>query len=232
VISAKERQPVISDLVLPHSAANVAAVDTSVAAHWTCDPATIDRAQQYKLMTGVVLPRPIALVTTCGPQGINAAPFSFFNVLGVEPPMVMFSIGMRGHTEKDTLANLRHCGEMVIHIVDAAHAEQMNGCGGNFPMGVNELALVGLPTVAATKVAPPRIPVCPVQLECVVDRIVPVGAVPYHVVFAEVVLMHFRHGLVDERMRVDIDRLDAIGRMVGPGVYTNTRERFTLPPVE
>ena len=60
----------------------------------------------------------------------------------------------------------------------------------------------------------------------------PVGSVPYHVVFAEVVLMHFRHGLVDERMRVDIDRLDAIGRMVGPGVYTNTRERFTLPPVE
>ncbi len=101
-------------------------------------------------------------------------------------------------------------------------------CAVEYPTGVNELERAGLRTTPSVKVKPPRIIDCLVQLECRVEQILPLGSMPHHMVICEVVLFHYRVGLVDERLRVDLDRLDAIGRLSAPGRYSWTRDRFTM----
>ncbi len=189
---------------------------------------------KYKLVTGTVVPRPIALVTTLGPQGPNAAPFSFFNAVGADPPLLVFSAGVYDASEqrpdgtKDTIANLRAIPECVIHIVDFASREKMNVCAYPYPPGVSEIERAGFTTAPSVKVRPPRLVDCPAQLECRIDRIVEVGRDLHHVVFAEVVYMHYHEGIVDERHRVDPARLDAIARLGGNGAYIRGRDRFTM----
>jgi flavin reductase (DIM6/NTAB) family NADH-FMN oxidoreductase RutF len=104
------------------------------------DPRDMEEKDQYKLMTGSIVPRPIALVTTLGPHGPNAAPFSLFNMVGSAPPMLMFSAGNQGDgSEKDTVQNIRFLPEFVVHICNEAIAERMNICATDFPAGVSEL---------------------------------------------------------------------------------------------
>jgi flavin reductase (DIM6/NTAB) family NADH-FMN oxidoreductase RutF len=193
------------------------------------DPATMSVPDTYKLMTGSVIPRPIALVSTLGPDGPNAAPFSFFNAVAVDPPTVIFSSGPREGAEKDTLANLRALPEFVVHIVGAALAERMNICATAFARGTDEIAEAGFRTAPSLKVRPPRILDCPVQLECRVVQILPVGRLPYHLVIGEVVLFHFHEGLVDARCHVDAGALDALGRLAGNGGYARITDRFFMP---
>src|SRR4051812_46890548 len=92
----------------------------------TFNPDELTRVEQYKLLTGAVVPRPIALVTTLGAHGVNAAPFSFFNAVGAEPPMIMFSAGRRSNGIKDTTRNIQDTREFVVHIVDDATRDMMN----------------------------------------------------------------------------------------------------------
>lgn len=195
------------------------------------DADALSRSEQYKVLTGTVVPRPIALVTTEGPHGVNAAPFSFFNVLGVDPPLVMFSIGMRPDTEKDTLRNLRAHPELVVHLVDEANAQRMHLCGGAYSPEVNELALAGFETLPSDRVSPPRIASCPVHFECVVDRLMPFGAVPYTLVVARILKIHVRDDIVDAGLHVDLRALNPISRVTGPGMYGRTTDCFSLPPV-
>lgn len=107
------------------------------------DAATLAWQDQYKLMIGSVTPRPIALVTTLGANGPNAAPFSFFNAIGSPPPMVMFSVGDKESGAKDTIQNIREIPEFVVHIVSDAIKDKMNICAVDYPRGVNELAEAG-----------------------------------------------------------------------------------------
>lgn len=192
------------------------------------DTAVLSHAEQYKLLAGSIVPRPIALVTTMGPDGLNAAPFSFFNLLSVDPPLLMFSVGMRAGQEKDTTRNLRTVPEMVIHLVDQANADAMNLCSGHYPPDVNELELAGLRTVPSDCVRPPRIVSCPAQFECVLDQILPFGNVPYNLVIARVLRMHFRSDIVNDAYHVNSQALDAIGRIAGPGMYTRLTDNFQL----
>ncbi len=185
--------------------------------------------QQYKLLTGTVVPRPIALVTTLGPGGPNAAPFSFFNALGVNPPMVMFSIGPRDGQSKDTARNLETTPEFVVHIVDYATRDKMNVCAIDFPSGINEIERAGYRTAPSVKVRPPRLLDCPVQFECKVMETLTLGRAPYTVVIGEVVWFHYRKGLVDERLNVDQALLDPIGRLTGQFNYTRISGRFSMP---
>jgi flavin reductase (DIM6/NTAB) family NADH-FMN oxidoreductase RutF len=195
------------------------------------DPEALGARKQYALLAGSVVPRPIALVTTCGPSGPNAAPFSFFNVLGVDPPMLLFSVGMRDGAEKDTVRNLRSCPELVIHLVDEANAEQMNRCAMPFGPTVNELEEVGFKTLPSDLVRPPRIASCPVHFECALESIVPFGKVPYHLVISRVLRMHFRDDVVDDDMHVNLLALAPIARVTGPGVYARIRDTFRLQPM-
>lgn len=191
------------------------------------DPADLEERQQYKLLTGCIVPRPIALVTTLGPLGPNAAPFSLFNMIGSAPPLLMFSVGNQGDgSAKGTLQNLHHCREFVVHICDEAMAERMNICATDFPHGVNELEKAGLATTPSIKVAPPRIIDAPVQMECRLERIVSFGT-RHNVVFGEVLLFHFRDGIVNDRQHVDFAKLNPIARLSG-SLYGRISETFTL----
>lgn len=191
------------------------------------DPNQLSESQQYKLMTGTIVPRPIALVTTLGELGPNAAPFSLFNLLGTEPPTLFISVGDQvDGREKDTIQNLRKNPEFVVHIVNHAMVERMNVCSTNFPTGVNELEKAGFSVVSSRKVSPPRIAESPAQFECRVINIIDIGA-RHHMVLGEVVWFHFHEDVVDERQRVSFEKLDPVGRLSGP-MYARLTDTFKL----
>lgn len=191
------------------------------------DPQQLEERDQYKLMTGSIVPRPIALVTTLGSDGPNAAPFSLFNMVGTAPPLLMFSVGNQGDGSlKDTIRNLRYCPEFVVHICNKGIAERMNICATDYPHGVSELEKAGLASAPSVKVAPPRITEAPVQMECRLERIVEFGT-RHSVVFGEVVLFHFREGIVNDRYHVDVAKLNPIGRLSG-SLYARIRDTFRL----
>ncbi|MFN7086966.1 MAG: flavin reductase family protein [Burkholderiales bacterium] len=195
------------------------------------DAATLAWQNQYKLMIGTVTPRPIALVTTLGPEGPNAAPFSFFNCIGVDPAMVAFSVGDVGGRAKDTVRNIRELPEFVVHIVSDAIRESMNVCAVDYPYGVNELEKAGFTAAASRKVRPPRIAEAPVALECRLMQMLELGGRPYHLVIGEVVYFHYHDGIVNERFHVDVARVNPIGRLAGKGGYTRITDRFEMPRI-
>ncbi|MNV02400.1 Flavin reductase like domain protein [compost metagenome] len=196
----------------------------------TFDPAKLLPHQQYKLMSSTIIPRPIALVTTIGPDGTaNAAPFSLFNMVGVDPPMLMFSMTPRTGHVKDTGRNIEHLPEFVVHIVDEGVKEKMNICSADFPYGTSEIEFAGLRTEPSIMVRPPRLVECPAQFECKVIDIVKVGRRPNHIVIGEVLMMHYRPGIVDEeKLYVDAGLLAPIGRLEGAGMYTRVTDRFHM----
>ena len=124
--------------------------------------------QRYKLMASLIVPRPIALVTTVSAAGVvNAAPFSMFNMLGEDPPIVMISINKHDNGEiKDTAANILASGEFVVHLADEAIAEQMHACGASLPPDESEVDKVGFTTLPSSAIGPPRIAEAPVAFEC------------------------------------------------------------------
>jgi flavin reductase (DIM6/NTAB) family NADH-FMN oxidoreductase RutF len=189
------------------------------------DAAALPWQDQYKLMIGTVTPRPIALVTTLGRDGPNAAPFSFFNCVGVQPAMVTFSVG----GPKNTIENIREIPEFVVHIVSDAIKDQMNVCAVDYPRGVDEMAKAGLTAVASRKVRPPRIAEAPIALECRLMQMLEIGRRPYHLVIGEVVYFHYREGTVNERFHVDVGQVNPIGRLAGKGGYTRITDRFEMP---
>jgi flavin reductase (DIM6/NTAB) family NADH-FMN oxidoreductase RutF len=198
------------------------------------DPALLSPIQQYKLMSSTVIPRPIALVTTIGPDGqANAAPYSLFNMVGVDPPMVMFSATPRAGELKDTARNIQHLPEFVIHIVDEGVKDKMNICSADFPHGQSEIDYAGFKTAPSLLVRPPRLIECPAQFECKLVEIVKVGRRPNLIVIGEVVMMHYRDGVVDEsKLYVDAGLLAPIGRLEGAGMYTRVTDRFNIPRPE
>ena len=193
------------------------------------DAAALDAQTQYKLLIGSVTPRPIALVTTLGSLGPNAAPFSFFNGVGSDPAMVMFSVGNTSGHAKDTVVNIREVPEFVVHIVSDAIKEKMNVCAIEYPLGVNEMEQAGFTMLASKKVRPPRIAEAPIALECRLLQMIELGRVPYHMVIGEVVYFHYHEGVVNERFHVDVGRVNPIGRLAGRGGYTRITDRFEMP---
>ncbi len=189
----------------------------------------LDWQTQYKLLCGSVTPRPIALVTTLGPKGPNAAPFSFFNAVGSGPAMLAFSVGARPDGPKDTIANIRAIPEFVVHIVSDAIKDGMNVCGTDYAYGVNELAEAGFTAVPSVKVRPPRIAEAPVAMECKLVQIVELGQRPNYLVIGEVVHFHYHDGIVNDRFHVDVGRINPIGRLAGKGGYTRVTDRFEMP---
>ena len=191
-----------------------------------------DKSQAYRLLASVVVPRPIALVTTLGADGtVNAAPFSFFNLLGSSPPVVGLGIGNRdADTPKDTRDNIERTGEFVVNLVGESLAEAMNVCGIDFPMGVSELAAARLTTLPSTSVSAPRLAESDVHLECRLHSVVPIG--DNRIVLAEVVRLHVRDQMMDlDTLRVRTEALRLIGRMHGGGWYARTTDLFDLPRI-
>jgi flavin reductase (DIM6/NTAB) family NADH-FMN oxidoreductase RutF len=185
---------------------------------------------RYKLLTAVIVPRPIALVTSRDPEGhLNAAPFSYFNLMGTDPPVVVLGPGDRGSGEpKDTPRNIRHTGEFVINGVNEEIAARMNVCAVDFPPGVNELEPAGLTAVPSIRVGVPRIAESPVQLECREVSTVEIGRV--RVILGEVLVLHLPDLYLDPvRLHVHTDEIGFIGRMHGSGWYAKTNDLFNMP---
>jgi flavin reductase (DIM6/NTAB) family NADH-FMN oxidoreductase RutF len=183
----------------------------------------------YPILASLVTPRPIALVTTINGEGqVNAAPFSFFNVLGAEPPIVAFAPGDRADgTPKDTARNVRLAHEFVVNLVDEPIADAMNQCAASLPYGESELAHAGLTTAPSTVVKPPRIAEAPVSLECQEWGTLQIG--DNRVVIGLVKRVHVRDELFDaEKQRVRAEKLFLIGRMASPHWYCRTRDRFEM----
>lgn len=184
--------------------------------------------QRYKLMASLIVPRPIALVTTLGANGVvNAAPFSMFNMVGEDPPLVMLSINrlQDGHL-KDTAANILASGEFVVHIADEAMAPQMHSCGESLPPEVSELSVTGLVPVPSITVKPPRIAEAPVAFECVLHETMQTES--RYVFFGRVQWLAARAGLVDtQAWRVNLREFHPVGRF-GASFYVRCGDRFEM----
>jgi flavin reductase (DIM6/NTAB) family NADH-FMN oxidoreductase RutF len=192
------------------------------------DLSTLTDHNRYKLLISLVIPRPIALVTTLGPTGVvNAAPFSFFNVFSDEPPLCV--LGLQSKTDgglKDTSAHIRDRGAFVVNLVDEALGEQMNQCAVDFPPEVSEIDAAKLHLLPSQKVKIPRIAEAPAALECRHFTTLEVSATR-RLAIGEIVQVHVREGLWDpDKMRVDMSRYRPLARLYG-NFYASLGAPFT-----
>lgn len=217
--------------------------NTLIAPMLTINPSNCETRQIYKLMTGMIVPRPVALVSTMDRGGVaNLAPFSFFSGVGANPPTVLFCPALRatGVSEagsrpdlrhdmrKDTLRNVEETGEFVINVVSEAIAMATNISSAEVPPEVDEFRLAGLTPVPSEAVRPYRVAESPAQMECRLLQVIytsrePGGGV---IVLGEVVRFHLREDLFQE-FRVDPAGLDAVGRMAG-NTWVRTKDRIDL----
>lgn len=194
------------------------------------DLAELETPVAYKLLAATVIPRPIAwVVTKAQGGGLNAAPYSFFNVMGSNPPTV--AIGILADPErgfKDTARNILETGEFVVNLVPERLVAAMNLTSADAPPGIDELALAGLATEPSTHVAPPRIAESPVSFECVSQASVTTGPAQV-VVIGRVLAVHIadRFVLNAERGHVDTDALDLVARSFG-STYVRSHDTFDL----
>ncbi len=187
----------------------------------------------YKLVIGCVVPRPIAVVSTVSAEGFpNVAPFSYFTVASHTPLSLAFTVGgpKSDGSIKDTLRNARFVadggvGEFVVNIADESYAQAMAMTGETLPHGESEFDHAGLTPRPGVAVKAPRVGEASVAFECVTTHVIPIGAA--NLVIGEVKHIYVRDDLVDDRYRVDAEKLAAIGRMAGND-YVRTRDRFEI----
>ena len=195
------------------------------------DPRATTPGNIYKLMVGVIVPRPIAFVSTLSAAGIrNLAPFSFFTGISANPPVICFAPMIRASDgrKKDTLRNIEETGEFVVNVVSEDFAEQMNVCSGEYPPEIDEFEAAGLTPIPSERVKPPRVAESRVNIECKLHQIVHVSDKPLggSLVLGEIQCFHVLDALFED-YRIDPDALRAIGRMGGPA-YTRTKDRFDM----
>lgn len=190
----------------------------------------------YKLLTGSVVPRPIAWVSTANREGQpNLAPYSFFNVVSADPPVLIFSPGVRSTDlqPKDTYNNVCDTGEFVVNLVNEELAAAMNASAQELPADVNEFEVAGVTPAPSIRIRPPRVAESPVQFECRVDDIITIGANPGggFLVIGRILLMHVRDDVLFDGDKIDLDVLKPVGRLVG-NLFVTIRDRFELvrPP--
>lgn len=203
------------------------------------DMAALAPPERYKLMVNTITPRPIAWVVTVDGEGRrNAAPFSFFNAMVAEPPLVVLGISPdsarpqtgKGVGMKDTLRAIKETGEFTVSLVHEANLEAMNTTATNAPPGVDELELAGLAVAASTHVAPPFIASAPVAFECRLWQLIE-PAPNAGIVLGEVLAMHIEDRLVGEedgRLRIDNPAMKLVGRTYGAGWYVKNSDAVQL----
>jgi flavin reductase (DIM6/NTAB) family NADH-FMN oxidoreductase RutF len=190
------------------------------------DPALQSAADNYKLLTNLVVPRPIAWVTSLGAAGVvNLAPFSFFNAVAADPLYVVVSVGRNDNgAAKDTANNIRAGGEFVVNLVTEDLLDAMNVSAADFPAGHSELAATGLHATPSQRVKVPRVAESPASLECRLHSAQALGASTLFI--GEVVMFHVADHLLGTRRQ--IENFAPIGRLGSPSVYCRTADRFEL----
>ena len=197
------------------------------------DPKTLPSTAVYKLLISSVVPRPIAWVSTVDAAGVrNLAPFSYFMAITDEPPTIAFSSSPRAATsangpgKKDTLRNVEATGEFVVNIVDDDCAEQMNLSSGDYPPEVDEFEVTKLTPAPSLIVKAPRVAEAPINMECKVVRVLPVGKA--NLVIGEIVQFHIRDDVYDPATgRLDMHRLRPLARLTG-NLYAHVHDIFEM----
>jgi flavin reductase (DIM6/NTAB) family NADH-FMN oxidoreductase RutF len=192
--------------------------------------ASLDTEATYKLMTGLVVPRPIAWVTTRSPEGIvNLAPFSAFTFVSNRPPMVGINVGRKAGELKDTGRNIHATGEFVVNIADDTMIEAVHLSAIEHEAHVSEVDVLGLATAPCLDVSVPRLAGAPASLECRLHRAIAFGEGGSEFLVGEVLRFHVRDGLL-ENGKIDTRRLRPIGRLAGPN-YALLGEIVTMRPI-
>jgi flavin reductase (DIM6/NTAB) family NADH-FMN oxidoreductase RutF len=194
------------------------------------DPKTLSADETYKLLTGVVVPRPVAWVTSLAASGgVNLAPFSTFTFVSPKPPMLAFSVGQRDGVYKDTARNILASEEYVVHIADRPLIGAVHDSAVEHPPDVSELELLGLATAPSLYVKPPRVSAAPIAMECRLRQCLEFGETRSRLIVGEVVAFHFRDGLMQSG-KIDTRTLDPIGRLAGPN-YAMLGEVVAMKPI-
>ena len=188
---------------------------------------------RYRLVVSTVVPRPIAWVTTTDLDGVvNAAPYSFFNAMGDDPPLLVLGLMKDGATggDKDTATNIFATGEFVVNLVCEADAEAMALTSAAVPRGVSEVSYAGLATAPSSRVKPPRIATAPVSFECVRREMLEIGAGQV-IAVGEILVVHVADAFVTDpdQPRIDTAAMGLIARMHGADTYLRTTDTFALP---
>jgi flavin reductase (DIM6/NTAB) family NADH-FMN oxidoreductase RutF len=193
------------------------------------DPARQTKPDNYKLLTNLVVPRPIAWVTSRNAAGIiNLAPFSFFNAVGSDPLYVVIGIGRRDNGEpKDTAQNIQNGGDFVVNLVTEELLDAMNISAVDFPPDQSEITAAKLLTTPSVQVNTPRLAAAQASLECKLFKTEPLGV--NTLVIGQVVMFHVADHLVGPRMH--INNFAPIGRLGSPSTYCRTTDRFELPRI-
>lgn len=187
------------------------------------DPATLDRKAAYRLMISLIVPRPIALVSSVSPEGrVNLAPFSFFNGVSSHPPILMIAVGNRKGERKDTWKNIEATGEFVVNVVVPDLVDAMVASSAEFAPGVDEFLETGLTPIPSRRVRPPRVAESPVNFECRLERLVEIEGSA--LILGRVLLYQVRDDLMDQG-RVDPRRLLPVARL-GDDFYSRLGEIF------
>jgi flavin reductase (DIM6/NTAB) family NADH-FMN oxidoreductase RutF len=182
----------------------------------TFDPAIADERAIYRLLIGSVVPRPIGWASTVSARGVaNLAPFSFFTVVCVSPPMVSLTILPKADgSEKHTLKNVRATGEFCCNVVTEPVWKRMVDSANGFPEDDSEFAATGLTPIPSVKVKPPRVKEVPIHFECRLHRVLELGGKPSTLVIGEVVYLHVDPACMTDGY-IDMRKLDPVGRLNG-----------------
>ena len=193
------------------------------------DPKTQTPQDSYKMLIGTIIPRPVAFITTKSKEGVvNAAPFSYFNIIASTPPMVYVSV-QRGPHQKDTAKNILQTKEFVVHIVDEDNVEEINKTAANLPYNQSELELTSLTLADSTKISVPGVSQAKFRMECVLEKALEFGegdAVSCDLIIGKIVQYHISPDIYDNG-EVNSLRLNAISRLEGDN-YAKLGERFTV----
>ncbi len=195
------------------------------------DPANLEHAAVYKLLTGSVIPRPIGWISSISEDGINnLAPFSYFNAIGEDPPHVMFSTTRGNNSNKDTLNNVLATKQFVVNMVTEETVERMNATSQAFPPDVDEFEFVGLTPIASTKIKPMRVAESPVTFEC---ELVHSYSLEDHknggatMLVGKIVMMHFHDEVLLENYKINLENYKPVARLAGSN-YTTIGKIFSI----
>jgi flavin reductase (DIM6/NTAB) family NADH-FMN oxidoreductase RutF len=194
------------------------------------DPAYLDPETAYRLITGVVVPRPIAWVTSLSATGVlNLAPFSAFMFVSPKPPMLAISVGRKANIYKDTAQNILNNEEYVVHIADSSLMTAVHESSTEHPPDVSEVEELQLSTLPGERIKVPRLAAAPIAMECRFRQCLEFGETRSRLIVGEVLLFHIRDGLL-QNGKIETEALDPIARIAGPR-YAKLGEITTLKPV-
>ncbi len=197
----------------------------------TLDATTMDTATAYRLLVGAVVPRPVAWITTRGKNGVvNAAPFSSYNYVAHSPPMVAVNIGSREGQLKDTARNIMETGEFVVNVATFEGMELMHGSAADYLPEESEAEALGIDLIPSERVAPPRVAISPIQMECRLEQAITLGRGLNTLYIGEVLVFHLSSSVYDGR-HVDSVKMRPIARLGGP-LYAELGEVHHRPQLQ